>query len=372
MTGVHTTQRRVIYSTATALALTMAMGSNATQAANLYEVSRIDLASTSNLNNPEYVGSFASAVAWDSGRLYVSGFNATGLDNNVGIVEVLDPLGAPSFGTAFGQINTPNGFSYTGVAFDGTTVSASYDNGAANAFGVQAFEPDGTPRWKVGDTSGDFRGMSGVAADPGFVGTGSGVASQTFGSGRRWLWDDTTGANIYNSSSGMVTYVDTSAWRSLDFASNGDMYYRGQNDLFRLVRTGGNSGSTSKIADLTNAPYVVGQNVGVLEFGGDTFVIYNNRVDTLGGSFSSLVSLVMADGTPEALNVSWLGGAAPLDGNGFYDFDWDPQTQTLAVMDFDNNTVHILAVPEPASVAMLGLVGVGLLGRRRDHGRLFR
>lgn len=349
----------------TAMALTLALGAAGAQAANFYEVSRIDLASTANSNNPEYIGTFGSALGWDSGRLYVGGYNASGVTNNVGIVEITDPLGTPGFGTAFGQISTANGFSYTGVAFDGDTVSASYDNGAANAFGVQAFEPDGTLRWKVGDTSGNFRGMSGVAADPGFAGNDSGVASQTFGSGRRWLWNETTGANIYNGSSGMVTFVDTSSWRSLDFASNGDMFYRGQNDVFRLTRTGGNSGTTAKIADLTNAPFVVGQNIGVVEFGGDTFAIYNNRQDTAGGPFASLVSLVKNNGTPEALNINWLGGVAPLDGNGYYDFDWDPQTQTLAVLDFANHTVHILAVPEPAGLTLLGVMGASLLYRRK-------
>lgn len=359
------THAGTIMNTATALALTLALGSAGAHAANFYEVSRIDLASTANSNNAEYIGTFGAAVGWDSGRLYVAGFNASGVTDNVGIVEVTDPLGTPGFGTAFGQISSDNGRSYTGVAFDGSTVSASYDNGAANAFGVQAFEPDGTLRWKVGDTSGNFRGMSGVAADPGFAGNDSGIASQTFGSGRRWLWNETTGANIYNGSSGMVTFVDTSSWRALDFASNGDMYYRGQNDVFRLTRTGGNSGTTAKIADLTNAPFVVGQNIGAVEFGGDTFVIYNNRADTAGGSFASLVSLVKSDGTPEALNINWLGGAAPLDGNGYYDFDWDAQTQTLAVLDFANNTVHILAVPEPASALLLGLMGVVGVMRRK-------
>jgi hypothetical protein len=354
-----------IQHTVAALSLTLAWGAAGADAANFYEVARIDLASTANSNNAQYIGTFGSAVAWDSGRLYVSGFNASGVDNNVGIVEVTDPLGSPGFGTGFGYISTPNGTSYTGVAFDGGTVAASYDNGAANAFGVQTFEPDGTLRWKVGDTSGNFRGMSGVAIDPGFAGNDSGVASQTFGSGRRWLWNQTTGANIYNGTSGMVTFVDTSSWRALDFASNGDMYYRGQNDVFKLTRTGGNSGAAGKIADLTNAPFVVGQNIGVVEFGGDTFAIYNNRADTLGGPFAGLVNLVKSDGTPEALNVSWLGGAAPLDGNGYYDFDWDAQTQTLAVLDFANNTVHILAVPEPASAALLGLLGVVGIMRRK-------
>ncbi|MEZ6193762.1 MAG: PEP-CTERM sorting domain-containing protein [Phycisphaerales bacterium] len=354
-----------ITNTATALALTLALGSAGAHAANFYEVARIDLASTTNSNNPEYIGTSGAAVAWDSGRLYVAGYNATGSDANVGIVEVTDPLGTPGFGTAFGLILTPNGRSYTGVAFDGDTVSASYDNGTASAVGVQAFEPDGTLRWKVGDTSGNFRGMSGVAADPGFAGSDSGVASQTFGSGRRWLWNETTGANIYNGSSGMVTFVDTSSWRALDFASNGDMYYRGQNDVFKLTRTGGNSGTAAKIADLTNAAGVVGQNIGAVEFGGDTFAIYNDRPGSAGGSFASIVNLIKGDGTPEALNVNWLGGSAPLDGNGYYDFDWDAQTQTLAVFDFASNTVHILAVPEPASALLLGLAGVAGIMRRK-------
>ncbi len=366
MTSILATQRTMVHGTAAALAVTLALGSAAAQAANFFEIARIDLGSTSNPANQEHIGSFPAAVAWDSGQLFVAGFNATGASANVGIVEVLNPLGAASFGTAFGLINTPNTRGYSGVAFDGSTLAASYDDGAVDAFGIQAFEPNGTLRWKVGDTSGNFRGMSGVAMDPGFGGVDSGVASQTFGSGRRWLWDDTTGASIYDGSNGLITFVDTSSWRSLDIASNGDMYYRGQNDLFKVERTGGNTGNKSKIADLTNAPFVVGQNVGVIEDGGNTFVIFNDRPGSGSTPFASAVQLVLGDGTAEALNVSWLGGIAPLDAGGFYDFDWDPQTQTLAVMDFDNRTVHILAIPEPASLGLLSLGGLCLL-RRRDR-----
>ncbi|GAB4195031.1 MAG: hypothetical protein Kow00105_09290 [Phycisphaeraceae bacterium] len=346
------------------ISITLASGLSIANAANFYEVSRIDLAPATNPNNPEYIGTFAAAVAWDSGRLYVAGFNASGVDDNVGIVEISNPLSTPSFGSAFGTVFSGNGRGYTGVAFDGNTVSASYDNGTANAYGIQAFEPDGTLRWKVGDTSGNFRGMSGVAADPGFNGLDSGIASQTFGSGRRWLWDDATGANIYNGSNGMITFVDTSSWRSLDFAANGDMYYRGQNDVFKLTRTGGNSGTATKIVDLTNAPFVLGQNIGVIEFNGNTYVIYNDRIDTSVAGFNSIVSLANSDGTPEALNINWLGGVSPLDGNGYYDFDWDPQTQTLAVLDFNNNMVHILAVPEPAAVSLFALTSACLIARR--------
>jgi PEP-CTERM motif-containing protein len=299
--------------------------------------------------------------------MYLAGFNAAGAAADVGIVEVIDPLGTVSFGTAFGVINTADTFAYTGVAFDGSTVAASYDNGVDNANGIQAFDADGTLRWKVGDTSGNFRGMSGVAMDPGFGGADSGVASQTWGSGRRWLWDDTTGANLYDGSNGLITYVNTSAWRSLDIASNGDMYYRGQNDLFKVERTAGNDGNRSMIVDLVDAPWIIGQNVGVIEDGANTMVIYNDRTGWGGVPFASGVNLALADGTAEPLNVSWLGGAAPVDGNGVYDFDWDPQTQTLAIMDFGNRTVHILAIPEPASLGLLGLGGLALLGRRRDR-----
>ena len=72
-----------------------------------------------------------------------------------------------------------------------------------------------------------------------------------------------------------------------------------------------------------------------------------------------------------AVTPTWNFLAAPLAGNGYYDFGWDPTTSTLAVMDFQNRNVSIFSVPEPSTTAIAGMCTVGLAslmlrGRRRS------
>ena len=71
-----------------------------------------------------------------------------------------------------------------------------------------------------------------------------------------------------------------------------------------------------------------------------------------------------ASGT--AVSPTWNFLSTPLAGNGYYDFGWDATTSTLAVMDFQNRSVSIFAVPEPSTYATLAaFAGIGFLIRRR-------
>lgn len=342
------------------------------QAVTFSEVARFDLFDGSaDQQATTFIGSNPSAVAWDRGQLYVAGFNNSGAAADTGIVEVTNAgatgLVFAALSDAFGEVaGTPVSRGYSGLDLVDGVLAAAHDPGSAFPNGIQAFDAGtNTLTWAK-----NARGGSGVGHDPGFSGVDSGVAWLTFGSGRRPLQDTTTGADIYTTGDGMiVTDFGGSFWRDLDFdASTGDLYARRANDVLKTTRTGGNSGAVSVIVDTNeNAPFVNGQNIDFMatsEFG--DLVIYNDR--TGGGSGQSFASVVnVIDSSGAAVPASFLsltGGFA--DGNGYYDFDFDAASQTLAVLDFNNRNVHIFqVVPEPSAAVLTLVAGLGLAVRRR-------
>jgi autotransporter-associated beta strand protein len=319
--------------------------------ASFLEVARIDLAPTSNPNNASFIGSFPSSVAWNGSQLFVGGFNASGKTQDIGIVEVLDPLGMPTFGDSFARINVPDLHAYNGLAASTTGLAAAYDDYAGtHQQRLQVFELDTTRRWEIGGRSSGFRPMGGVAFDPGFAGAGGGVSSLQFNSGRRQLWDATTGDNIYGSTNGMVIFgPGGSGWRGHDYSASGDLWLRNQNRVDASTRTGANSVTDNRrVVDLPAAAFVSGQNVAFMEgtpFG--DLLIFNSRTETVGGqAFANQVMVTTAGGTMVNPEYTWLDGA-PADGNGYYDFAYHAPSQTLALLDFNSRNLHLLSLTAP-------------------------
>ncbi|MFG0304991.1 MAG: PEP-CTERM sorting domain-containing protein [Phycisphaerales bacterium JB040] len=308
-------------------------------------------------------GTNGAAIAWDGTNVYVAGYNNSGAPGSSGIVHY-NASGAVQ--NSFGSLSTPNGRGYSGIDVSASGIAAAYDDGAADANGLQLFNSSGAQQWAF-----NIRGGSGTAFDPGFGGADSGVASITFGSGRRWLNDTGTGATIYDGTNGMiVTDFGGSFWRSMDFRdSDGDMVLRRANDLIYVDRTGGNSGNVSVIVDTNeNAPFVNGQNVAFAFDTGTTsdFIIYNDRAAAGSGQlFETVVGLVDTSGASIAANFNY-SDAGFGAGNAYYDFSYDAGTGTLAVVDFFNNEVRIFSiVPAPSTAALLGLGGLVAARRRR-------
>ena len=326
----------------------------------LRPLATVNVDSTANPANPEFVGSNPIAVAWDGNDLYVAGFNSSGSTNNTGIVRITGALGTPSFGAAFGVLSTPSLRGYSGLAIQGGQVAAAYDNGGASADGIAVYDNAGNQLWAK-----NARGGSGVAFDPGFPGgnpaLGQGVAWATFGSGRRPLQDTATGADIWTTANGMVILTSEGTfWRDLDFdAATGDVYLREGNNVIRWVRNGDNSVTSSSIPfDPTDSDFVNGQNIAFCQVGGTQAVFFNDRSQTVGGqAFFDVVNVIAPDGTP--LVVDWGGFTAPA-GVGAYDFSYDAASGTLAICDFANRDVHLFAVEETCST--LGTSGSGLPG----------
>ncbi|MCA9239250.1 MAG: hypothetical protein KDA37_03585, partial [Planctomycetales bacterium] len=204
-----------------------------------------------------------------------------------------------------------------------------------------------------------------VGFDPGFNGSSGvqGVAWTTFGSGRRALQDTATGATIYDLASGFPYLPNPSPPggnfpRDLDFNdATGDVYVRRNNDVLAATRTGDNSVSDQRVLvdNGGTAEFQLGQHIAFL--GGTPagdLIIYNDRPNNDPAAFVDVVKVVDTSGAQQQADFNLLGGltgADIADGAGIYDFDYDPQTNTLALMDFANRNVFVFVVGDLAGLA---------------------
>jgi hypothetical protein len=311
-----------------------------------------------------------SAVAWDGTNLAVASFNnGSSTDTRIALFNKSGGSWAQS-GSAFGVLTTPGARGYSGLDLQNGTLVAAWDNGGASATGLQAFNLAGNQLWTA-----NIRGGGGVAFDPGFGGADAGVAAiNVFNSGRRQLWNSSTGANIYDGANGMIVNgANTgSFFRSIDFDNDtGNVWLREGNNVIRGDRSGGNSlSSTNLIVDAVEADFVAGQNIAYMNnsFAGD-LVIYNDRsVVSSGQSAASVLRIIDNGGAAVSFDLALIGGGTIADlaaGNGWYDFSYDEATKTLAMVDFISKQVHIFAVPAPSAAGLLGIAGLMAARRRR-------
>jgi autotransporter-associated beta strand protein len=345
------------------------------QSLSVYERVRLNIASTANGGNPQFIGANPSTIAWNGSAVYVAGINASGSTSRTAITGIANPLAAPGLGVvptftaAFGtRSNTANGRGFTGLAASGTVLASAWDNGTttpATTDGLQALNTiDGGILW-TGSLSG--RQMGGAAFDPGYVVSGvsqggAGVTGLVHSSGRRPILDVATGTTVYGLTGsavpGMVinTAPANTEWRDVDFdPATGDIYSRNANNVAYGIRTGTNalSGNAQQflVNNANNGVGMAGQNLafmgGVVDpagsFAGNA-VIWNSRpVGTTEGSTAFTTANQVVATTGATVPVTWnlLFGSTPANGNGWYDFGYDRTTKTLAVMDFQNRTVSL-------------------------------
>ena len=345
------------------------------QSLSVYERVRLNIASTANGGNPQFIGANPSTIAWNGSAVYVAGINASGSTSRTAITGITNPLAAPGLGVvptftaAFGtRSNTANGRGFMGLAASGTVLASAWDNGTttpATTDGLQALNTiDGGILW-TGSLSG--RQMGGAAFDPGYVVSGvsqggAGVTGLVHSSGRRPILDVATGTTVYGLTGsavpGMVinTAPANTEWRDVDFdPATGDIYSRNANNVAYGIRTGTNalSGNAQQflVNNANNGVGMAGQNLafmgGVVDpagsFAGNA-VIWNSRpVGTTEGSTAFTTANQVVATTGATVPVTWnlLFGSTPANGNGWYDFGYDRTTKTLAVMDFQNRTVSL-------------------------------
>ena len=166
--------------------------------------------------------------------------------------------------------------------------------------------------------------------------------------------------------------------RDFDYASNGDLYARVNNYVVRANRTDASDYSTTPTTLFTpsTAANNVGENIAVVEgySGNSLFAIYNDHgSNATGQAFTSVVDAVNASGASVALSFLTADGTAASSiaastGTAYYDFSYDPTSQTLALLDESNNQLYIFGAtptPEPVSISALTSAGLLLLRRRR-------
>ena len=258
------------------------------QSLTVYERVRLNVASTANGGNPQFIGANPSTMAWNGSSVYLAGVNASGSTSRTAITGITNPLAVPGLGVvpaftaAFGtRANTANGRGFTGIAVSGTVLASAWDNGTttpATTDGLQALSTVGGGVIWTGSLSG--RQMGGVAFDPGYVvgGTsqgGAGVTGLVYSSGRRPILDVTTGTTVYGLTGsavpGMVinTAPANTEWRDVAFdPATGDIYSRNANNVAYGVRTGTNaiSGAAQQflVNNGANGVGMAGQNIAFL------------------------------------------------------------------------------------------------------------
>ena len=339
--------------------------------------------------NGIYVGNNVNTVAWNGSKLFVAGFvnNTTGGDfDNQGIIEITNTattgiVGSTSvqYGSRFGFFPGFNSRGYTGIALSGSQLFASLDLGTAYpanvAPGMAGYNISGTAAvqsWALNNV----RGSVHVAMDPGRVVSGSsqggaGVAWGTFGTGStsRILNSAATGAYVYTGTATGTT-AQGLQWRlpspdmpqysrSLSFdPDTGDVYGRTGNWVTKAVRTGSNAAATPiALWSTFTGTNVLGQNLAFMSntTNGD-LVVFNERSDaSYPQTFTQAIQLLDSSGTPQIADWKFLTGTGSgndsVTKSGWYDFAFDPVTQTLAIAQPQEYRVSIfkLGAPDPST-----------------------
>lgn len=363
-----------------ALLATAGMAGAASAQVQMNLLTTVDLFSaTANDTSAKFIGQNIAGVAWDGQNLYVGGYRNTSVVGRTAMVKVSDVFGARSISDAFGiKTNTGNTRGYFGLKVKNNTLYAGFENGGADVDGISQWDVSGAPTKTASFTS---RAVD-IAFNPGFggvAGQGSGLGWVTFGNGRQLLQNESNVASQIYGPTGSATpgYIhnDTFAgsgtnFRGLDFDGQGNLYTRKGNWIFKSTRTGANSGTqpSSPFVNPQGSSSLIdnqGQDISYVNSLLGNFLIYNDRRSTgAGQQLSNVFRAVDMNGI--AQTITWSGiDPTLITGNGYYAFDWNAATNTLAVSDFTNKKVYIFGIPTPGAVAAFGLAGLMAARRRR-------
>lgn len=324
-------------------------------------INQIDLDATQDQNGSFYVGSNPATVAWDGQDLYVAGWNnGRGNGDPNAIVKIADAANSDAFTSRFGAVAANNFRGYLSLDIKNGGLAAVFENGADDPNGLSLWDTSTeTQLWAL-----TTRAVTGTW-DAGANG-GNAVSWAQFGSGRLRISDSANGTLLYDGTNGPIVYPGSggTTWRGQDIDLAGDIYMRENNQVIAADRTGENTTTNVRYIATPTGAGQAGQFVNVLNTPFGDLVIYNDRTGaatTFGGS----VQVIDTDGG--AVAAAWNGiDTSAASATGWYDFDYDAATGTLAIVDFSNRQAFIFSVvPAPASLALLGAGGLLAVRRRR-------
>ncbi len=371
---------------AAAVAVAVLSVQSVSSAVTLKLVKELDMAAL-NAGQPGSVAAYGN-------HLYVGS-----LFGGATLYHIQNPLGATTPAVAFGGINNPatngglanagstsNG--YVSLHTDGTTLIAATENGGATpdigqsyAFGTE------TLKWGRNSGAASMNTQTGTIDGAGVDPITGKVMTTGYGGDAQNFYNATTGAAVSVPGANILFYPGVgTGWKDVAYdKATGDIYLRAFGGVARGKRIGdgkfqtleGGAGVQTIVDGVNDFASAINVEYLPASFAGQELVVLNIRGNP--NTFGDQVKLFSATppsaggtatDTPVAVNFVQGDGVTPFTttaaGSGIYDFSFDPVNNALYVSDFSTSQVHVFqaVVPEPASLAAMGLITLALVRRR--------
>lgn len=340
----------------TAASVLVACGSAMASGLTLNLVNQIDLTDSQDPTSPSYIGANPATVAWDGTDMFVAGWNNGRGTVDHGIVGIPNAASSDTLGNSFGLIETVNFRGYNSLDLRGDQLLAAYDGGSANALGLAIYDKSGGLL--------DSRNLRPSFAnwDPANQG-GNAVGWTQFGSGRLSVADGSDLSNtLFDTVSGAFIFAGSTIQRGLDIDDSGNIALNDSNGnltYFERTSPNGTGASATVAAGLGTGD---GNRNAIMNTPFGDYVIFNRRS---GATYGTSLDLADTTGAAATLDVNGVD-LSTLTSTGWWDFDYDSATNTLAAVEFSTRQAFVFdVVPSPGAAGLLGIAGLAAARRRR-------